>query len=215
MSKKIRTPNYWKIIFCIFLSAILVLGMIFIYNHGIKKPSAYADPYVTEISKFMVLPEEIPILTTIDDVAKFKERHPLFLKSAKSGDVLISFRYWTILYDLKAKKILNMASVFHLAQPQPLIPLRISLRYSGKEQDRIKAIKTQLEGISINYQIVESVDSNIDYQEDVVYLVNPKREEDAIFLAQILGNSPFFKKLEKEELVSSNIDVIIAFRKIP
>lgn len=212
MKEQTRTGNIWKVISVILFLFLLGLGALFFSTNRTKQSADNTDPYVKEISKLMVLPKEIPMVTNIDDVAKFQERYPLLLKSAKAGDVLLGFRYWTILYDPKIKKILNIASVFHLDVPPPLTPLRISLRYNGKEDEKVKAFKLQLEKVSLNYQVVEMVPSGVEYSEDVVYLVNPTREEDVIFLARALGNSPVLKTPDTKETFLASVDVIIAFR---
>ena len=212
MKEKSYTQNIWKIISAVLFIFLLGLGALFFSTNRGKQSTDYTDPYVKEISKLMVLPKEIPVVTNIDDVAKFQERYPLLLKSAKAGDVLLGFRYWTILYDPKIKKILNIASVFHLDIPPPLTPLRISLRYNGKEEEKVKTFKSQLEKVSLNYQVVEIVPSGVEYNEDVVYLVNPAKEEDVIFLARTLNNSPLLKKTDPKENMLTPADVIIAFR---
>lgn len=217
MTKKISGLNFWKITTAVLFLMLLALAGFFLYNYyqnRSKKPVDKTAQYVKEISKLLVLPTDVPVLTPIDDIVKFKERDPLFFKSAKKGDVLLGFRDRVILYDPLLNKILNFASTIRVPPPPPLTPLRISLRYNGDDESRALNLKTQLEAVSPNYKIVEVVASKAQYSGDVVYQVNPKRDEDIIFLAQALGNSPILRKLEEKEVVFPNTDVIVAFRNL-
>lgn len=214
-TKKIRSINLWKISSVISFSILFCLAAYFLYNNWKKEQADKTAVYVKEINRLMVLPKDAPVLTPIDDIAKLQERDPLFFKPAKTGDVLLGFRDRVILYDPKIKKILNIASVFRVPAPLPLSPLRISLRYNGWNDERANNLKTQLESISANYQIVEVISSQAPYKGDVVYMVSPQREEDIMYLAQGLGDSPVLKKLEENEIIAVPIDVIVAFRNTP
>jgi hypothetical protein len=210
--KNIHSPNPWKLISAVLFVLLLVPGSVILYDRRPKQSPDKTNLYVKELSKLMVLPKDVPVLTVIDDPAKFLERDPLFFKPATSGDVLLAFRDRAIIYDPKIKKILNIASVFTIPPPLPLTPLRISLRYNGKDEQRAMALKSQLESVSPNYQVAEVVPSQVIYEGDVVYLVNPNREEDVIYLAKGLGNSPLVKNPDKKDTMLAPVDVIVAFR---
>ncbi len=207
-----HSVNPWKLISIVLFILLLIPASVTLYDRRLKQPEDKTAPYVKEISKLMVLPKDTPVATVIDDVAKFQGRDPLFFKPAKAGDVLLNFRDRAILYDPKLKKILNTASVFSVQPPVPLTPLRISLRYNGKDQERALALKSQLASISPNYQVAEVIPSQVVYEGDVVYLVNPDREEDVIYLAKGLGNSPLVKNPDKKDTMLAPVDVIVAFR---
>lgn len=207
-----NTVNPWKLISIVLFILLLIPVSVMLYDRRLAQTEDKTAPYVKEIEKLMLLPKDVPVATVIDDKAKFLERDPLFFKPAKAGDVLLNFRDRAILYDPKSKKVLNTASVFSLPPPIPLTPLRISLRYNGKDQERALSLKSQLTSISPNYQVSEVIPSQVVYEGDVVYLVNSEREEDVMYLAKGLGNSPVVKRPDAKETMLASVDVIVAFR---
>lgn len=195
------------------LVALITLG--FFYYQGIqsKKGKEKIDPILAEMGRMMILPSETPNITTIDDADRARERDARFFKDAKPGDKLIAYTYLLLLYDPKAKKIVNVQTFPH-PPPTPTQPLRVALRYNGNEAPRVQNFKIQLEQASPNYQIAEVVISKATYDADVIYLVKKERRDDAMLFAQAIGDSPVIDKLEPNES-PTEADIIVAFRDIP
>lgn len=65
----------------------------------------------------MVLPDETPQITTIENLEAARTRDASFFKNAKLEDKLIAYKYLLILFDPKAKKIVNVQT----STPPPLL----------------------------------------------------------------------------------------------
>ncbi len=209
--KKIR--RFFLPLFClILLVAFVTLGYFYYQEIQSKKGKTGIDPVLAEVGKMMVLPEDPPQITTIDNVEQALARDARFFKDAKTGDKLITYQYLQVLFDPKNKKIVNVKTFPH-PPPTPSVPLRISFRYNGNEEERAQNLKKQLEAESSMYQIVEVIRSKAIYKGDVMYIINPSRKQDITSFAQTVGGSPTTDKLEPNEAMT-DADVIVAFRDI-
>lgn len=209
MSKKFILP-----LLCLLLFIALVTLSFFYYQEiQSKKGKKIIDPILTEVGKIMILPSETPKITTISNVEQALARDAQFFKDVKTGDKLIAYPYLLVLFDPKTKKIVNVQT-FPPPPPTPSLPLRISFRYNGNEEERAQNLKKQLETVSAMYQIIEVVKSKAVYKDDVAYLINPARKQDISTFIQAIGNSPIINKLEPNE-TSTDADVIVAFRDVP
>lgn len=188
------------------------LGYFYYQEIQSKKGKTGIDPVLAEVGRMMILPPETPQITTIEDVGQAQAKDARFFKDAKTGDKLITYQYLLLLYDPKSKKIVNVKSFPH-PPPTPSVPLRISFRYNGNEEERAQNLKKQLEAESPMYRIVEVVKSKATYKGDVMYLINPSRKQDITSFAQTVGGSPVTDKLELNE-ATTGADVIVAFRDI-
>ena len=191
------------------LLALAILGFFYYQEIQSSKTKENIDPVLSEVGKLMVLPGEVPQIVTIDNVDQTLERDAAFFKNTKVGDKLIVYQYLSILYDPKAKKIVNVQT-FTPPPPTPSIPLRISFRYNGNAEERAKNLKKQLETTSPFYQIVEITESDATYKNDVIYLINPARKQDIKSFAQTIGDSPIIDLLEPNE-ATPDADLIVAF----
>lgn len=196
-----------------FLGALVTLGYFYYQEIQSKKGKEKIDPVLSQVGTMMVLPSEAPQITTIENVEQALARDTRFFKDAKPGDKLIAYPYLLLLYDPKAKKIVNVQTLPH-PPPTPTQPLRVALRYNGNEAPRVQNFKIQLEQASPNYQITEVVTSKATYDADVIYLVKKERRDDTMLFAQAIGDSPVIDKLEPNES-PTEADVIVAFRDIP
>ncbi len=64
---------------------------------------------VTKVGRHMLLPDEIPLIQTVTDVASFKNQP--FFAHAKDGDKVLVFSQRAILYDPVADKIIEVGAV--------------------------------------------------------------------------------------------------------
>lgn len=221
-SKKVRRPffppttkKFILPLLCLILSvALIILGIFYYREIQSKAWKTSTDPVLSRIGTMMVLPEDPPQITTIDNVEQALGRDAQFFKNAKQGDKLVAYTYLVILFDPKAQKIINVQT-FPAPPPTPSTPLRISLRYNGNEEGRANTLKNQLETVSALYQVVEVVKSKATYTGDVLYLINPGRKQDITAFAQAIGNSPILDKLEPGEAGHADADLIVAFQATP
>ena len=211
--KKLKI-HFFKILSVVLLFALFVVGGL--YLKTLKEKAAIEkaeDITVSQVSKLMLLPEEKPQITTVENVEKAKERDFNFFKNVKVGDKLLAYQNLVVLFDPKANKILNVQTPSAPTPAPPAQPLRISFRYNGNEEERARTLKAQIEAISPNIQVTEVSKSKVNYKTDVIFLVNKNKKEDALRFAQILGGSPLIPDLDPNE-ASTEADVVVAFREI-
>ncbi len=208
-----HTIKILKILTVIVIVLLVIVGTVYVWQG--KKPGKGASDAiyvraVKTISSVMVVPNDVPKVATVGNADEVKTNDPDFFKNAKEGDIVFTYLDRAILFNPKTQKIVNIKTY-----PPPLAlptqPLRIALRYNGIETDRIKALKDELVRTSPNFQVTEVAASRAVYREDVIYLVNNARRDDATALAQALGGSKLFDVLEKNE-AKTDADLIIAFR---
>lgn len=210
--KKIK--KFFLPFFCLMLLiALATLGFFYYREIQSKKGKENIDPVLSEVSKLMMLPSEAPQITTIDNAERARQRDATFFKNANVGNKLLAYQYLVVLYDPKAKKIVNVQT-FPPPPPTPTQPLRIALRYNGNEEQRAKNLKKQLEAASPLYIIIEVVKSKATYKNDVLYLINPARRQDISAFAQTIGDSPIMDKPEPNEK-ATDADLIVAFHARP
>lgn len=212
--KTIRT-HFFKIVSLILLIAVGTLAYLYVQARQSSALSSKPDPVIAKLSKILTLPEnEQARVTTIENVEAAKQRDAAFFAIATVGDKLIGYEKMLILYDMKANTIKNIQTFGTRPPPGPTKALTVALRYNGNEESRAKDLKAQMEAASPNYVIVEVATSKTTYDKDVIYLVNPARQEDAIVLGQGLGGSPVVSELAPGES-PTEADLIVAFRDIP
>src|SRR3990167_998620 len=166
-----RIRRFFLPLLCLgLLVALVTLGYFYYQEIQSKKGKAGTDPVLAEVGRMMILPPEAPQITTIEDVEQALAKDARFFKDTKSGNKLIIYQYLQILFDPKAKKIVNVQTFPH-PPPTPSVPLQISFRYNGNEEERAQTLKKQLEAESPMYQIVEVIRSKAIYKGDVMYII--------------------------------------------
>lgn len=106
------------------LIAVVVLGALaaagYFYWQYQKVTSNEADKElkktVTQVSKFMVLPDEVPTLATVTDITKLSDQK--FFKNAQNGDEVLIYQTAekAILYRPKINKVVEVAAISSIGQ---------------------------------------------------------------------------------------------------
>lgn len=203
--------HFFKIVSLVLLIAVATLSYLYVR----ERQGAAPDPVIAKLSKILALPDnEQAQVTVIENVEAARRRDAAFFAPAAVGDKLIAYEKLLILYDMKANKIKNIQTFGTRPPPGPTRALNVALRYNGNEEARARDLKEQMEAASSNYTIVEVVKSKATYEADVIYVINPARQSDAIALGQGLGGSPVASELAPGE-APTDADLIVAFRDIP
>lgn len=103
-----------KNIFVLVLSLLTLLSLLttgyLIYQMKVT-PKTEEQKLVQEVSKVMVLPDETPVIATIEDIEKVKDQP--FFESAQNGDKVLAFvqHKKAILYRPSTKMIIDVGPI--------------------------------------------------------------------------------------------------------
>jgi len=109
-SKKVGKKN----IFVMVLSLLTILSLLttgyLLYQMKVT-PKTEEEKLVLEVSKVMVLPDETPVIATIEDIEKVKDQP--FFESAQNGDKVLAFvqHKKAILYRPSTKLIIDVGPI--------------------------------------------------------------------------------------------------------
>jgi len=108
------TKRNKKNIFVIVLSLLTLLSLVttgyLIYQMKVT-PKSVEEKLIQEVSKVMVLPDETPVIATIEDIEKVKDQP--FFESAQNGDKVLAFvqHKKAILYRPSTKMIIDVGPI--------------------------------------------------------------------------------------------------------
>lgn len=215
MKKNINNLLHWKWQLVSVLFAVSFAVVLFQYVQMKKQVSGPdSQEILQKLSHLMVLPSGKPDIRPITDMALIKEQWPDFYTDVRPGDILVQYPTSAILYDPEKQKILNVFTNGILNKPHnPTNVLKIAVRFNGNDQYRALFFKRQVEEDMGNsaYQVIEVSQSNAIYTDDVIYVVNPKKQELVSRFAKTIGNSPVVATPDKNE-APTNADIIVSFK---
>ncbi len=178
------------------------------------------EEIIRRAGKLMALPSDPPMVIPMEAgerLAQLKERWPDFYQNATSGDRLLQFQGRAVLYRPKENKIMNIQAsrngVFLVEKIER--PLLIEIRYVAGEEGRAYQFAREIEeNAPAQFQIIAVRQSNVPYEGDVMYEVNPLEHARIDRFATLIGGSPVLDRLEPRE-APTEADAIVAFRRSP
>lgn len=170
--------------------AILVIILAIILTLTIAtKPSQDKD-FVAEVGKLIELPQgEEPVVATITDITKFVDQ-PFFQK-AKNGDKVLIYATArkAILYDPKAKKVIDVAPINIGTQSAQTTQPKVVLRNGTKTQGLAAKTEINLRQSIQNLNVVAKENATLDYDKTVIVVLNSSASDLAKNLAKALNAS--------------------------
>lgn len=199
------------------------VGGYFYYQYTyVKNPEAMqkaaqeeTNKLVAEISKFMVLPaDETPTLASVSDIKQLKNQP--FFKDAKNGDKVLLYMkaQKAIIYDPKAKRVVNVGPINIATQPNQNQPsqARIALRNGTQINGLAAKVEEEIQKTFPGSLIVSKEQAaRSDYDKTVVIAFNDQAKAPAAELAKTLKASVV--DLPAGEPKPEGIDVLVILGK--
>lgn len=161
---------------------------------------------VKNIGKFMLLPkDETPTVATVTDINKLKDQS--FFKNASNGNKVLIYpnSKLAIIYDPKAKLIINVGPINFSQQVQKI---RIALRNGTNVVGLTNKIEAEIKKSFPEADIVlKEQDKNKDYQKTIVVVLNDSLKDTATSLAKTLNSD--VNTIPEGETKPSETDILI------
>lgn len=202
----------WQFISIIFAFGFIIMLFQYVRVRG-KMNGPNSQEVLRNLSRIMVLPSGTPHIQPISDTALYKTAWPDLYHDVEPGEILIQYPHSSLIYDPAQGKIINIAVDGIFDRPKPAQVLTMAFRYNGNERYRALFLKRQVEedmGDS-SYQITEVSPSKVAYKDDVIYVLNPKKQDLITQFAKAIGNSPVIDTPDPKE-APTTADSIVAFK---